>query len=290
MSTLRFEVPPFPTYITGGKEVFQKGKKHMKRTFSVFDLLIVEEGQIYISENDHNYEIKDGEYIILAPGLEHYSYKPCMCDTTYYWLHFDLEVPYELKSVSDINWAMIIKQERTYTEAAKHMLHIPRVGTLMNPEFLYRELDRLLSLNTTNTPDQRLKEQLVFQEFILHLQADCVTVPTSAEQVTKRTIIYIQENYQNESIKMTQISKQLLFHPDYITRCMQKTLGVTPMQYLTTYRLSIAKQLLATTNEKLNAIAKQVGIHDSTYFSRIFKKAEGVTPMQFRRLVKRERL
>ncbi|RXI98326.1 AraC family transcriptional regulator [Anaerobacillus alkaliphilus] len=288
MNTLTFQVPPFPTYITGGEDYFKKGKKHMKRVFSVFDILIVKKGCIYMIENDEKYDVKEGEYLILVPGFEHASYQPCQTDTSYYWIHFQLEVPYELKNLSDINWGLIVKQDRTYTEPAKHTFHLPRYGKIGSKEFIFHEIERLYSLNEANTPEKRLKEQIVFQELILQLQSDSIRIPSSAEQVTKQTITFIQTHYKNDKIKMETISKELLFHPDYITRCMQKTIGVTPMQYLNFYRLSVAKQLLSTTNEKLEAIAKQVGISDSTYFSRLFKKVEGITAMEYRRLVKRE--
>lgn len=288
MNTISFEVPPFPTYITGGADFFKKGRKHVKRIFSVFDILIVKKGALHICEGKVNFDVAEGNFLILVPGLEHSSYKPCEVDTNYYWLHFNLEGPYELKSTSEINWGMIIKQERTYTEAAKHMFHIPRYGKLVNEEFIYQELDRLLSLNETNTPEKRLKEQLIFQELFLQLQADSIRIPTSAEQITKQTISYILQHYKNETMKMDHLSKELLFHPDYITRCMQKTIGITPMQYLTSYRLSKAKQLLTTTNEKLESISKKVGIHDSTYFSRLFKKVEGITPIEYKRLANRK--
>lgn len=289
VNTLIFEVPPFPTYIAGSKDCFNEGKKHMRRcTFSVFDLLIVNKGVLYICEDGVKYDVKAGEYLILMPGLEHFGYKACTVDTHYSWIHFCLEKPYVLKNCTDINWGMVLKQEHTYIESAKHMFHIPRYGKIGSQEFINHELDRLFSFNDTNSPEKRLKEQIVFQELILQLQKDSIQIPTSAEQVTKQVITFIQKNYQKEAIKMEDISKQLLFHSDYITRCMQKTLGITPLQYLTSYRLSIAKKQLTTTNEKLDSISRQVGIADSAYFSRLFKKVEGITPNEYRRLAKRE--
>ncbi|QOY34101.1 helix-turn-helix transcriptional regulator [Anaerobacillus isosaccharinicus] len=288
MDIISFEVPPFPTYINGGEDCFRKGKKHMKRNFSVFDILLVKKGVIYMCENDVKYDVVEGNYLILTPGLEHFSYKPCSVDTYYYWLHFNIEGTYQLKKMSEINWGMIVKQERTYTEPARHTLHLPRFGQIVNKEFIYQELDKLLIINETNRPEKRLMEQIIFQQLILQLQSDSIRIPTSAELVTKQTINYIQQHYKQETLKMTDISKELLFHADYITRCMQKTVGVTPIQYLTSYRLQVAKQFLSTTNEKLESISKQVGIHDSTYFSRVFKKVEGISPIEYRRLANRE--
>lgn len=288
MYTLTFEVPPFPTYINGSEDRFEIGKKHIKRTFSVFDLLIVKKGVIYICENDINYDVKEGEYVILTPGFEHYGYKGCDFVTEYFYIHFQLEVPFNLKKNVEINWSAILKQEKTFTEPARHILHLPNYGKFNNFEYVMNELTRLFSLRGTNTPLNRLNEQILFQQIVLQIQSDAINIPTRAEEVTKQVISFIESHYKNDSIKMEHLSKQLLFNQDYITRCMQKTIGKTPMQYLTSYRLAVAKQLLTKTNAKLDVISKDIGIQDSTYFSRIFKKIEGMTPIEYRRLTNRE--
>nr|WP_272899213.1 helix-turn-helix transcriptional regulator [Caldalkalibacillus salinus] len=96
----------------------------------------------------------------------------------------------------------------------------------------------------------------------------------------------MHDHYQ-EPVKMEDLGQALLFHPDYITRCMQQMTGLSPLQYLRQYRLSIAKHLLATTNKKMSSISKDVGILDPTYFSKLFKKTEGLTPIEYRRVVRR---
>jgi AraC-like DNA-binding protein len=70
---------------------------------------------------------------------------------------------------------------------------------------------------------------------------------------------------------------------------VQKTIGMSPMQYVTYYRLSKAKRLLSTTDVKISAIAKEVGIEDVTYFSRLFKRMEGMTPQEYRRNISRSK-
>ncbi len=47
----------------------------MKRVFSVFDLIYVKDGTLYITENEKSFSIEGGEYILLSPGLEHYGTK-----------------------------------------------------------------------------------------------------------------------------------------------------------------------------------------------------------------------
>lgn len=58
--------------------------------------------------------------------------------------------------------------------------------------------------------------------------------------------------------------------------------GHPPMAYLTWWRMTIAAQLLRTTDQPLPAIARQVGYGSPFAFSHAFKRQFGVTPGRYR--------
>lgn len=62
-----------------------------------------------------------------------------------------------------------------------------------------------------------------------------------------------------------------------------KLVGETPMQYLTTWRMQLARSLLGETNLSTAAIAERVGYLSEAAFSRAFKKAVGKGPGAYRR-------
>ena len=53
--------------------------------------------------------------------------------------------------------------------------------------------------------------------------------------------------------------------------------------YLTTSRMTRAKELLAGTDRPITEIAFDVGYNDSNYFSTAFRKHEGISPSQYRK-------
>ena len=59
---------------------------------------------------------------------------------------------------------------------------------------------------------------------------------------------------------------------------------MTFSDYLTDCRLDAAKRLLLDLQYNVYDVAELVGIKDTKYFSRIFKKAVGVTPSEYRKL------
>jgi len=59
----------------------------------------------------------------------------------------------------------------------------------------------------------------------------------------------------------------------------------TPMGYITHWRMQIARQKLASSNEPIIAIAENVGYHSEAAFSRVFKKHHLKAPATYRRSV-----
>ena len=290
MTMIALTIPPFPVFIKGGEFTFSKGEKHFKRTYSVFDMLYVKTGTLFMQENDVKFDVKEGEYLILLPEREHVGYKNCLENTSFIWLHFTvLHGNYEVVSSKNIDWSSVLEKESTFTEPANYRFHIPQHGRVNRRELMEQMLENIIEIGSgqVHAPDEALNQQIQFADFFVGLQKEAFSIPSATEQVCEQAMKYIQEHYQ-QPIKMKDISAELLFHPDYITRCMHKTIGLTPNQYLTHIRFTQAKQLLVDTNEKISSIAKQVGIEDVTYFSKLFKKQEGITPMEYRRIVHRK--
>ena len=55
------------------------------------------------------------------------------------------------------------------------------------------------------------------------------------------------------------------------------------LAYLTSIRMEKAKKLLLATSLSVAEVAEQSGYGDYRVFTKVFRKAEGVTPSQYRR-------
>ena len=67
-----------------------------------------------------------------------------------------------------------------------------------------------------------------------------------------------------------------------LTRRFNATLGVSPMTYVTQWRLGLAADLLIRSDANLSAIAHQVGYASPFSFSSAFKNRYGLSPRDFR--------
>ncbi|VVP92146.1 RCS-specific HTH-type transcriptional activator RclR [Pseudomonas fluorescens] len=63
----------------------------------------------------------------------------------------------------------------------------------------------------------------------------------------------------------------------------QQLVGVSPMQYLTQWRMLLAANLLRSSNSSLIRIAEEVGYQTDTAFSRAFRREYGTPPAAWRR-------
>mgnify|MGYP001297132385 FL=1 len=101
-----------------------------------------------------------------------------------------------------------------------------------------------------------------------------------------REIIEIVENEYDTDLTLEECAARLHYHPSYIWRIMKKEMGVTFSEYLSQYRLKIAKQWLEETDMTIAEIATRLRYNNAQNFIRYFKKLEGITPGRYRKKVR----
>jgi AraC-like DNA-binding protein len=96
-----------------------------------------------------------------------------------------------------------------------------------------------------------------------------------------RAIRLVSENL-NESHTVEQLAKHAGLSRYQLDRRMRRVFGITAGQWLTKVRLDRAQSLLRETEDAISSIAYDTGYSDQSAFSRVFRKATGLTPLQFR--------
>lgn len=66
-------------------------------------------------------------------------------------------------------------------------------------------------------------------------------------------------------------------------RVFQTCLHMTPMQYIKSYRLQAACDMLAKSQEPITAVGHACGLGSSSYFGKVFREYVGCTPAEYRR-------
>ena len=68
----------------------------------------------------------------------------------------------------------------------------------------------------------------------------------------------------------------------HFTRLFKRYYGKAPVEFAIRLRIEQAKSMLRETDMKIKAIADATGYSDALYFSRLFKKACGCSPSEYR--------
>lgn len=68
----------------------------------------------------------------------------------------------------------------------------------------------------------------------------------------------------------------------YLSTLFKKEVGLTIISYINKQRIETACKLLSSTNMSIQDISATVGILDSNYFTRLFKKETGYSPRKYR--------
>ncbi len=104
----------------------------------------------------------------------------------------------------------------------------------------------------------------------------------ASDDQLKQMMIYIHEHYP-EPISIDQLANIAHISRRVCFRLFQQNLHMTPLQYIQSYRLQKARELLKSTSQSITTIAATCGLGSNSYFTRIFRKEFDCSPLQFRK-------
>ena len=98
----------------------------------------------------------------------------------------------------------------------------------------------------------------------------------------EESIQYLKEHF-SEHLSIEELAADLGFSSAYFTRLFTRETGMTPMAFLTQQRLTRSVFLLLNTSMTNEEIAAGCGFSCGNYFCKVFKKASGLSPAEYRR-------
>lgn len=102
----------------------------------------------------------------------------------------------------------------------------------------------------------------------------------------RKAIRYIEEHL-DEDLSRDDIANYVFLNAAYLSRLFKKELGMSLSEYILEARINKVKPLLEETNIKISEVALSVGYTNFSHFTRMFKKATGLTPFEYRRQYQR---
>ena len=93
---------------------------------------------------------------------------------------------------------------------------------------------------------------------------------------------YIEENL-DKKLCLNDIAVSVHMNKSYISRMFKEKMGENLFDYINKRKIEKAKILIKNNVLRMYEIALSVGMEDTAYFSRVFKKYEGISPSEYQK-------
>ncbi len=112
----------------------------------------------------------------------------------------------------------------------------------------------------------------------VNVSAKELTISKIDEDFMQQIIDLLEKNLDNSGFDIDSFCRNIGVSPSQLYRKIKSITGLSPNEFIRTYRLKKAAVLIRESNLNISEIAYQVGFNDALYFSKCFKKQFGTTP------------
>ena len=247
-----------------------------------FELHYVIDGNCMTASDEASYELSDGQFYFLAPGMTHSRYSPEG--------HEGFSIRWNFRPESDF------ASQVSDSLQPLHRYHCSVANCPFYPihdkDFHYAE--RFIALMETALQAPVLVQQLAIAGWLLELQttleqqnrqeaklAENFQILTH-DEIVDHCIRFMEKNYQ-QPVSMPLIARSVHLSYGHVSRVFRNVTGMTMNEYLTMTRLKKAQYELRTSKASVRTIAAKSGFSHENYFSNLFKKRYGISPIAYRK-------
>lgn len=238
------------------------------RTNYIIHYVLEGKGKYYV--NDQQYDITQGQGFVIEPNVQTFYQADAEHPWSYIWIGFYGTHAHEYLYDIGINKNNLI-------------FHCDKTTELKTIVF------EMLKHNTSSLKNEYLLQGLLYQ-FFSHLTLDVTMIKgksksleeNKSNQYVKKAIEFVQNNYAN-GIKVIDIANYISINRSYLYTLFQETLGISPQEYLTNFRITRAAELLTLTDISVESVAISCGYRDPLVFSKVFKEKFKITPLKYRK-------
>lgn len=258
-----------------------------------FLLLIVYEGCAYFEVGDTSFEAVAPSFVCFdeRETPRFVSQKGLKCDAVYFhptFLNINMtfeRVHSEMYEEVAINHDMFLL--RPFTDDKRFVFPFAEEH-VANLKKLFVSLDEELQVQRDFYWSCRSRSYFMEMIFMLERAYGIIGSSYTGSAINRvknphlrGAVYYIESHYQDE-VKLEDVLRAAALNHSTLTQLFKSEFGVTPMEYLWQYRLTVAKKHLEFTSLPVKDISRRCGFKTVQHFSRRFEEYTGETPSDFR--------
>ena len=253
--------PDFPM------EFFSISKNHPKYHMQShwhkdFELIRITNGTFHLILNESHFTLKKGQSAVIPGGIIHGG-EPENC--TYECLVFSAGILYAVQKCRSLIKAYM-QNPVIYSENSDIDI-IFDCFQRQSPGFELSVISRLYAICGS----------------IVENQPVTPIMPNEKLEKIKAAISMIEDNY-SKKITLDDLASVCRMSPNYFSRFFKEITRQTPFEYIITYRIEAACEMLSGGAENITEVCYNCGFNDLSYFIHIFKKHKGMSPKTYAKL------
>ncbi len=267
----------FKYHLTGKFKALSENWKHDRAPLDDYELIIVTEGDLYLSYQDQNFHVKKNEYLILPPSATcRDGYK--MAYSSFYWIHFAVDLG---------SMPTSLKPNYTPNTDITDCFLIPQTGALPRPEKVIVQMKQLQDIVKNSYPQISLDTMTtsilaeLYGQLKVIPQRGSSNVDRNQQAVYNDILDYIETNM-DKNLKVQDISNFFNYNPKYLSHLFFELYGVPLKQFILDRKIETANFLLTDDDKPIKEIASDLGFSDVHNFTRAYKRRTGITPTEYR--------
>ena len=219
---------------------------------------------------NHSYQIRSGQGFMIFPRQITTYIADVNVPWEYVWVEFDGLRTTEILNICGFS-----------ADAPVYRTRSAELREKMAEELLY----------IASHSDQSVFHLMGHLYLFLDLLMQSAPVPRPAanrkmsDYYIKEAINFIEQNFQND-ISIENVAAVCGINRSYLGRIFRTSTGRSPQEFLISYRMTKAAELLKLTALSVGDIGRAVGYENPLHFSRAFKNVYGVSPREWRNLHK----
>lgn len=216
--------------------------------------------------NTHTYQIKSGQGFMIFPKQINTYSADKEHPWEYTWLEFDglrVKEALELSGLTMDSPVYRSNSRDLSRELMNEMLYIAHHSD-QSPFHLIGHLYLFLDYLTRSSSSRKVLQGGKLKDFYI-----------------REALSFVEQNFQND-ISIEDIAAFCNLNRSYFGKIFRDSVGKSPQEFLISYRMTKAAELLKLTQFPIRDISNAVGYPSQLHFSRAFKKVYGISPREWR--------
>ena len=253
-----------------GRELCEPGHAFgpARRSHFLFHYVISGSGTLIANDEGgekSRYRLGPGEGFLIFPGQVNTYFADMEDPWEYIWVEFD-----------GMRAAEAVKKIGLTTAAPIYHAADQELADAMEAEM------RFLVDRRDDSPLTLVAHTYLFLDYLVRSIEPAASTSSKLQDFYIRTAIeFIERNYQSD-ITVEDIARQTGLNRSYFGKLFKSVVDKSPQQYLISYRMHKAAELLKLTALSVRDVGCAVGYPNQLHFSRAFRNAYGVSPRAWR--------